>query len=498
MACTDDEDDRRGIKLLFSTGRDGTLTVHKLSIGLEGLHMQLVHRVAVSDLSTVEQLWVDDEQQRLLVCGFRSKHFVLFDVLEDRSLMTINCGGTNRTWTFHPSDTWENGVLAWTKASQLCTQPKAVSSTQHIHAGGHGREIKAVAVAPRDAAVGRLIATGSEDTDIKLSRYQRAGSGAPHFRCLRTLRKHVTGIQHLAWSDDGRYLFSSGGFEELLVWKVQPVAVLEVGVFCNAVCPTESDIPDLRITNFSVRRRGVQKGGGDVDAFTITAARSDSTIRVYHFDTSGEWKKWVCVAAGSYLNCCITEILHINVGAKEFLVIAATDGHAAFYRSDLSSETTNTQALQWCLRTKLHQSTVHCACIEYLNQTDALILTGGDDNALSISRIQASAEPESKLSTSVLTIPRAHTAAITGIAAFRDAKRQNVVRVVTASLDQRLKVWEVVLELDKLGVDGVKVKRLRNIYTPVADVSSMTAFEDDRGQAVVVCGVGLGIWRLTG
>jgi len=90
----------------------------------------------------------------------------------------------------------------------ICSQNGANHAV--IRSGGHGREIKAVAVSPQGGSRSRqLIATGAEDTDIKIFQYAEKD-----FACRRTIRKHTTGIQHLQWSHDGEYLFSSGGCEE--------------------------------------------------------------------------------------------------------------------------------------------------------------------------------------------------------------------------------------------------------------------------------------------
>jgi WD40 repeat protein len=100
----------------------------------------------------------------------------------------------------------------WTRASSMHIYSQTGPNHTVIRSGGHGREIKAVAVSPDGNSRSRqLIATGAEDTDIKIFQYVEED-----FICRRTIRKHTTGIQHLQWSQDGNYLFSSGGCEECM------------------------------------------------------------------------------------------------------------------------------------------------------------------------------------------------------------------------------------------------------------------------------------------
>src|SRR5205814_1055862 len=68
----------------------------------------------------------------------------------------------------------------------------------------------------------RLCATGSEDTIIRIFKYEETSIPGPKgdifathgLECLGSFKKHTTGIQHLQWSSCGTYLFSSAGMEE--------------------------------------------------------------------------------------------------------------------------------------------------------------------------------------------------------------------------------------------------------------------------------------------
>jgi hypothetical protein len=69
--------------------------------------------------------------------------------------------------------------------------------------------------------------------------------------------------------------------------------------------------------------------------------------------------------------------------------------------------------------------------------------------------------------------------------------------LLSASIDQRLKLWDVRVVVTARGVDRVKVSKMQNVSTSVADVSSMAMLQlEDGGKGVLVCGVGMDVWRL--
>jgi WD40 repeat protein len=192
---------------LLAVGRDGRLSIHY--IDLSANLVELVHNLPLPFGPNLEGLYLQDD--RILVHGFSSKKWFLYDVTAEEEVMSIDTGGAHRSWAFHPHSTSMGGTLVWTRASGMHIYSQIGANHTVIRPGGHGREIKAIAVSPNtDRELDfRLIATGAEDTDIKIFRYIDS-TLTPQ----RTLRKHTTGIQHLQWSANGDYLFSSGGCEE--------------------------------------------------------------------------------------------------------------------------------------------------------------------------------------------------------------------------------------------------------------------------------------------
>ncbi|KAK6003002.1 hypothetical protein QM012_000847 [Aureobasidium pullulans] len=466
---------------IFSVGRDGTYAIHHLSYQDSGFDLKLINQTTLPLGTNIEGVHIDEDTQHLLVWGFHSRQFIVFDATEEVEILNIDCGGANRVWKFVPEGL-RGGHFVWTKASQLCLFSQRRNLTRVLNKGNHGREIKSLAVAPSNPTkFGILFATGSEDTNIKLLTYQAEGK-VPHFRCLKTLRKHNTGIRQLEWSSDGHYLFSSAGFEEFFVWRVDSAPLVELGVVCESACPTESELPDLRIMSFSCR----EESGN----FVITMIRSDSTIRMYQY-CRGQEDSWSILKVGNYLTSCLTQCLHIETLNKEqSLITAGTDGHVAFFplHTEISADTTGLSGLRWTHRAKIHQNTIHSMKLHWLDNKTCLLLTGGDDNAIAFTVCtwrEARKDPQVK----TIIVPRAHTAAVTGVEILASSI-SGLLTIATTSIDQRVKIWKVCYNSSLPGIDGLAVEREGNHFTAVADVSGLAALD---ASSMIVCGVGLDI-----
>jgi WD40 repeat protein len=466
---------------LFSTGRDGTCTVYRVTSCKLSLSLELVHQLELPFGPNIEGLSFT-EDDGLRIWGFKGKRFVVHDLKAQQDVFTVECGGgVHRNWAYEPNA--NGGTFIWTQASTLMRVTQTELPLQSLSAGGHGREIKAVAIS---AGRNQIIATGAEDTDIKLSTYSSHGG----FNCLQTLRKHNTGIQHLQWSSDGSRLFSSAGSEEFYMWRVcLDVPVLGVGVVCESVHP-RSMCSDLRIMGFDVSERVCYGQSGMT--YEIVMAYSDSTVQRWSYDCS----TWNSRGGGDYLTACLTDVRSLSLEYDDDscttsrLLTAATDGHIALWESRVGD------GLNWLSRQKVHQNAILDAALVTLSDASTLLVTAGDDNGLGFSRVHAerfheNGEPEIV----TLLVPRAHAAAVTALAMYKYDK--DCFYLLSASIDQRLKLWDVRVVVTARGVDRVKVSKMQNVSTSVADVSSMAMLQlEDGGKGVLVCGVGMDVWRL--
>lgn len=288
----------RPSKYVLTAGRDGNYAVHLITTNRNTsrkckITVVTVHHSTPPFGPNIEGAAFDHETFDLLLWGFRSKHFVVWNASRNMETMAIECGGAHRNWDFTPrSDGSDGGTFVWTKTSVCHVHSQMRVSHRLFQAGGHGREIKAIDVSPMikgaDGSELQYIATGAEDTAIRIWSYHNEHDLQTGFKCLATLTKHTTGIQQLRWSNDAGLLFSAAGREEFFVWRIQPVPLLGIGVMCEAVCPAVSEDGDLRIMDFAFEEI-------DADDYTqprsrwnyfVTIVYSDSSLRVTHPLTS--------------------------------------------------------------------------------------------------------------------------------------------------------------------------------------------------------------------
>jgi WD repeat-containing protein 6 len=159
----------------------------------------------------------------------------------------------------------------------------------------------------------------------------------------------------------------------------------------------------------------------------------------------------------------------------------------------------------------VHQSSVKCMLPIANTDNESLVIAGGDDNSLSLTRFwvapTSSESDTSKTSVmATLRILKAHASTVTAIAILPPSSPSDKMTprsrplhqftLLSSGTDQRLKVWEVRLDIWKAGVEGIEVRRIANEPTSVADVSDMDVFVDEGTRRVIVCGVGMEVWTV--
>ncbi|KAH7126992.1 WD40-repeat-containing domain protein [Dendryphion nanum] len=461
---------------LISVGRDSHIAIY--SVDIKRNLFTIVHNLPLPIGPNLEGLYYHNG--RLFIYGFSSTSFVSYDITTEEEIMSIESGGSHRSWAFQPHHKENGGTLVWTRASSMHVHSQARSNHNVVRSGGHGREIKAIAISnPQgDAQDSRrqLIATGAEDTDIKIFEYIDGD-----LICRRTLRKHTTGIQHLQWSGDRDYLFSSGGCEEFYIWRVRELSSpgIDIGVVCESVCAPESEHSDLRIMSFDV-----QQHSSPVPHFVIAMVYSDSTIRIYTYTLNST--SWQTIAKGTYFTSCLTQCTFIS---PTTLLTAGTDGHAVLWSLPATSTPFPT-TLAWRTPIKIHQNA--SKTLELHTRSDGIefIVSGGDDGSLSFI-ITTSLVDDSSIAYPPLILKRAHASAVTSTAVVT---HDNRTFIITSGNDQWVRVWELLISPSESALD---IKRVTKVKTSVADVSSMAILH--RSEAVTkvaICGVGMEIIRL--
>ncbi|KAL3418522.1 WD domain-containing protein [Phlyctema vagabunda] len=476
----------------LTTCRNGSFSIFTISEKISssatdsGLSISRVHHGAPPFGPMIESAWFANGD--LFLYGFRSKYFVIWNETQQCQVAEIECGGAHRTYAYSPpGGNNKGGHFAYTKASKLYIHTQKGGSHRFIKDGGHGREIKSSAVSPD----GKMIATGAEDTMIRLWRYNDQGATLDNrFESLAVIKKHTTGIQHLQWHGSS-YLFSSGGTEEFYVWAITSIPGFGIGIVRESACPDRSADGDLRITSFDVSDIPTPKA--DKTGLIISIAYSDSTIRTYKY---GKGTGFEILSTGRYTSICLTQLRHVYLDDEQLSILtAATDGKISTWKAVLSGAKGVTPSQLDLISThKLHQNSIKALDILKLSGGRFIIGTGGDDNAIGIT-VYSRTTLFSGTAPSRTILPSAHAAAVTGLA-FVPGKE---IQLVSSGNDQRVKNWHL-----SINEDSDEITRFSNAgdaFTSVADVGDLSFLgsNDSAGTTskVLVVGVGMDVWRVS-
>ena len=490
-----------GACFILTTGRDSRYAIHRASLVKENgqqFKFETVHESTVPFGPNIEGACFDTTSQALFLWGFRSTSFVVWNETRKTEVMTVECGGAHRNWAYMHREGTGGGSFVWTRASHLKLYTQQNASHDVLQYGGHGREIKAMAIAPTEDSESRLVATGAEDTAVRIFNYCR-NTG---LQCSGILARHTTGVQKLAWSCGGDILFSAGGCEEFYAWSISHVPRIGTGTVCILECPKVSEEGDLRIMDFDIIEDQWNKGVGSL----ICMGYSDSSVRLYRLVRLDSGYRVDLLSQGSYGSSCITQIKYVRFGKSPYLFTAHIDGYLAAWplnaqnadQGDLTvgSHAGETGKIAWTNRFAVHQNAVQSLACIGLNENEVLVITGGDDQAISIASICEDTDKAKDFTYMVATFPNAHASAITGIAHLGSLKRDDrneEILFASVGNDQRLKTWnarvpnkDTALRLETVNVDDV--------YTSVGDASSLEVLDDGCQNKLCIAGIGMECW----
>ena len=507
-----DISDPTGRPAIITAGRNGKWAIHHVFLRVENsgrcVTLETIHVGAPPFGPNIEGAYIDSTSKDLLLWGFRSKQFVVWNESHKMEVMSVDCGGAHRSWAYTPNQNGSGGgSFVYTKASVCHVHSQMGASHQVIQHGGHGREIKAIALptpiktSNDDDAKRMLVATGAEDTAIRIFDLN-AG-----FKCLSIITKHTTGIQQLRWSPNGHLLFSAAGCEEIFAWRVRSAPLVSLGVVCEAQCPVVTEEADLRIMDFAIEAIYHQPDDDTAayePQFFLSIVYSDSSVRIFRYYTPPSSTidqhntPFKVLSEGSYTTYCLTQATHLHTSGSLLsgLCTASTDGHLTFWPlpnsllsapkntdidNNLSSITTTMPTpsiLNWTTRTPIHQNSIKALDCASISPSNYLIATGGDDGALAFTRVRIRKPSQEVIfdTSASLLIPSAHASAVTGVVFLGDfesesksdngsksqsnerddidADNYNTTATVSRSItlaslsnDQRLKLWHITIPI---------------------------------------------------
>lgn len=427
---------------LLTTSFSGIHTAHALP-SLDAIHISKPGNVS----SITGQFFSGKNNKELNIYGFRGTRFVVHNTATSSDTLAIDCRGGHRAWAFTPSESapW----FIWTQGSNVNSSRSVRTRLAVLKHGSHGREIKASSF----CLPTRLLATGAEDTTIRISYV--SGEGIVEERGAVTIKRHTTGVMHLQWSKDGERLFSSGGVDELFVFRVRIGAGGAVGVVEESALPVPKSEAEVRICGLDV----VENGG----EYWVAGAMSDGCVKVWSYQPRGNI--WAVVGEATYGTCCILHAKFLEVDSRLALLVAATDGHLAVYNP------IGLLGMKQVWRERVHQSSIKALSSTVLPGGRVEVYTGGDDCAIAITKLESTGWVTEECS----LLPRSHASAVTAVLPADGG------RLITVGMDQRMKVW------DRGFV------RLGMASSAVVDCSGAVLIP---GGIVVIVGVGIEGWKM--
>ncbi|KAG2172335.1 hypothetical protein INT43_004877 [Umbelopsis isabellina] len=533
---------------LITTGRDGCYTEYRLTnINTSGDHessldmnadeMDVIddhnseeHQISEQQHIVIEKVyknrvtkgWAEGAMYmdgQLYILGFYRKRFIVFNVAKGYEMLSIACGGAHRTWHFINQDAkLARCTFAFFRRNKVNALYRKASTSKEvfeesIQSNFHGRDVRAIKFAGKAVALKEsfkqlplIVATGAEDTLLRLSQYV-SGQHEGKIVNLRTVRKHSSVIKSINWSI-GRetLLFTSGASEELRCWKVDshppqgiPASafdpsrhLLDISCLEWAASPMVSDIKETRIMDTSAFPIDASRG-----LHILAAAYSDSTTRLWLFDETA--KKFFLVADGIWHMKCLLQITHFLVpdrpgGEGVVIVTTATDGKLAFWDATrvisdfINSYKTGTVPSHSKLPTpfyhyQAHLSGVNALDIQSLDDGSLIVASGGEDNALAVNWISITysdhQSPQASVNAKgdIAKIASAHASSVTGVHIVGKL-------ILTVSTDQRLNVWEVNTD------QGLTISMHDAYYIDVPDPSAMDLIIQNGILYVGIAGIG--------
>jgi WD40 repeat protein len=198
--------------------------------------------------------------------------------------------------------------------------------------------------------------------------------------------------------------------------------------------------------------------------------------------------------------------------SRVFLVTGATDGYLAVWPVDwithegsdqVSVDVTSTvQPLKWELHHAVHTSSVKTLEHDEILPGYQVLLSGGDDNSLSVTLVKL--DDDVRIVGSVC-VANAHASAITAVKILScRTDTTSTIEIASSGNDQRVKLWTAVVDLgNKADEQVISISLKSDRYCPVADIAAMDDMEiadteaDTTKRVLVLGGVGMEMVRLS-
>ncbi|XP_040579187.1 uncharacterized protein [Lepeophtheirus salmonis] len=389
-----------------SIGRDGTM---RIFIVKDDDLIPL--NVIKLNYSWMEKI-VSSPRRGLLLLGFYSKDFIVYDPEHEKIIYQVPCGGCHRSWDFR-FDHESFGVFTYVK-DKVVHQVVLLNILNEmvIKPIFHTKEINALKVVAFENS--QYLLTGGEDTKLLLRNLKNN-------RITSNLKSHISNIRCLdaILDGDSMILASGGGRAELKLWRMFPDQnIILLSSFLmkgndkrrKKVWRDTKLIPDVetRITSVTLWKKN--------DSLTfIVIACSDGLLRLLQYDAN--FSKLQIIKESAEGPSCFLVVKTLLCNGQKFVVSGSTKGDLQVWKIE------DDYSFRAISQVIAHQSGINA--IDILGH---FIVTGGDDGAI------AQFEFRNGCLTEINRINDAHESQITGVK-YMDQF------ILSCGVDQKFITW---------------------------------------------------------
>ncbi|KAI9234467.1 MAG: WD40-repeat-containing domain protein [Podila humilis] len=521
-----------------------------------GIVLQKIFRSKITK-GWLEQIFIMDGEL-LLLGFFNKKLFVYNESKHFEIFSMHSGAANRRRWRFltnnarleHTRLMFYSGYKIRSFSRELTAGSELFQSAK-LQNNFHGREVRHLRFMSEaqplveNAPAPIIVASGGEDCRLRMFQYipYKTKNSCTALRPLCNLKPHLgAAIRCLEWSYTNEahsyLLFTGGAIESMRAWnvtlsipnsyqveqiedhtgaKVPEHTPLSLGCLELAQCPHVSENLETRIMDLSVFK--VQ---GEPRKHFIASVYSDAAIRLWLFDQ--DTNSFVLAVDASYHDKCILQVGHAKIGDGVMMFTAATDGRIVVW--DLTPSLTRflevynavenkpvqphrsysgknkekvkkeyTQSLDGPLaEIYVHQSGVNSLFVQNLIGGTVLAVSGGDDNAMAVTKVETkwSAEQQAITVMSLETIAKdqdAHSSAIQAVAMINSSE------IVSTSQDQMVSLWR--LDWSEQGHASLHKQETQFVHVPDPSTMDVLSSKEESGKhSVAIAGIGIQIFEI--
>ncbi|KAG0429303.1 hypothetical protein HPB47_023777 [Ixodes persulcatus] len=409
---------------LVTSGRDGRI----LLFSVKNQELRFLRTFwCLTSLEWIGQMVVEGKD--LLLCGYHTSNFVVWNTTQQRAVLTVDCGGGHRSWDFATTASLE-GIFVCLKMGKIMLHRSSLKDTLRNSC------IRFVLFILVPQA---YIVTAGEDNIVTVSQVTQEKSNVTQ-KVVCRLHGHISSVKALAvckasnLEPSERLLVSVGGRAQMILWKVQ----------ASKRCSSESEeLLNHRLWSLD---KGCQRNFKAFPAkdplarymdvciwedepleFRIATVASDTYLRVFGYSWKEDLTLLVSIAVGEH---CLFKVLRTELVTRpksSLLLTAGNDGMLRFWELRGADEKDEGRTECRLLDTfRRHQSGINALDI-LVHDNIFTVVSGGDDNSLIVTN-SVITEEGAVSELDEMTVANAHDAQITDFLAKEHFARLESLR----------------------------------------------------------------------